>query len=135
MTGSMAKADSDGEPIAIVGTGVAGVAAIINKLVDIAYNAKLNAPPVNLMVFDSRGPKPKGDTPYPFQDRRPYLLHPFYTEKPPPGSRHSENTSTSCLRKLPARRMPCCVLPTSKYTTMCSTCSNSPSGGPAQECS
>lgn len=85
MTASMASADSDGERIAIVGTGIAAVAAVINKLADIAYNAKLNAPPVNLMVFDTGGPRPKGDTLYPFQDRRPRLLHPFYTEKPPSG--------------------------------------------------
>jgi hypothetical protein len=75
----------DGGPIAIVGTGIAGVAAIINKLVDIADNAKINAPPVNVMVFDTGGPKPRADLPYPLAHRLPRLLHPFYTEKPPTG--------------------------------------------------
>jgi len=100
----------DGEPIAIVGTGIAGVAAIINQLVDIAYNAKLNAPPVNLMVFDSGGPKPKGDTPYPFQDRLPHLLHPFYTEEPAPGfptfGEYVDKLSSETLRPQDALRRP-----------------------------
>lgn len=72
-------------PIAIVGTGIPGVSAIINKLADIAFNAKHNAPPVNLIVFDAKGPRPKEDSPYPCGDQLPRALHPFSTQKPAPG--------------------------------------------------
>ena len=80
------KYESGGLPIAIVGTGPSGVATVINKLVDIAYNARGLPGPVNVAVFDTRDePKLKGDALYPLAGRSARSLHPFYTREPAPG--------------------------------------------------
>ena len=73
-------------PIVIVGTGIPAVCAMINKLVDIAYNAPDEGPPVHLFVLDTKDqPKPAGSTPYPLAGLSTDAMHPFKTATPPPG--------------------------------------------------
>jgi hypothetical protein len=73
-------------PIAIIGTGPDGVAAIINRLVDIAYNAKLYATPVDILVIDTKDEVlPDSDATYALNGRGARDLHPFYTATPPQG--------------------------------------------------
>ena len=82
----MAKTKSEDQPIAIVGSGHAGMAALINTCVDVVYNSPDDAPPVNIVLFDTKDDAPpKGDTPYPLDGSSPMDLHPFYSDKPPVG--------------------------------------------------
>jgi hypothetical protein len=82
----MANAKSEDHPIAVVGSGHAGMAALINTLVDIAYNTPDGAPPAKVVLFDTKDEaKPKDDTAYPLDGSSPMDLHPFYSDKLPVG--------------------------------------------------
>ncbi len=81
----MQKAITD-KPIVIMGTGIPAVCAIINRLVDIAYNAPDNGPAVNVFVLDTMNqPKPDEGALYPLNGLSTDAMHPFKTATPPPG--------------------------------------------------
>jgi hypothetical protein len=81
----MPKAIND-KPIVIMGTGIPAVCAIINRLVDIAYNAPDSGPAVNVFVVDTLDqPKPDEGTLYPLNGISTDAMHPFKTAKQPPG--------------------------------------------------
>jgi len=74
------------KPIVIMGTGIPAVCAIINKLVDIAYNAPDKGPVVYVFVLDTRDqPKPDAATRYPLNGISTDAMHPFKPAKPPEG--------------------------------------------------
>lgn len=82
----MATTRTAGPVIAVVGTGQAGIAALINAIVDIAYAVPDGAPRTTVVVVDSRDePRQRGDTPYPLGGRSPADLHPFKADTPPTG--------------------------------------------------
>lgn len=77
---------SEPRPVAVIGSGQAGIATLINALVDIAYNTPDGAPPVAVVVIDTKDEaKPKGDAAYPVNGPSLEDLHPFDTDKPPTG--------------------------------------------------
>lgn len=79
----MAKAD---KPIVIVGSGNDNLAALINKLVDVAYNTPAGAPPQNITVLHTpAAKKPRPDDAYPLNGKTVDQIHPFKTAKPPKG--------------------------------------------------
>jgi hypothetical protein len=81
----MAEATHD-KPIVIMGTGIPGVCAVVNKLVDIAYNAPDKGPAINVFVLDTMDRrKPDESMLYPLNGRSLDAMHPFKTVKPPPG--------------------------------------------------
>jgi len=64
------------KPIVIMGTGIPAVCAIINKLVDIAYNAPDKGPVVYVFVLDTRDqPKPDAATRYPLNGVSSDAMH------------------------------------------------------------
>jgi hypothetical protein len=68
----MATARGDGPVIAVVGAGQAGIATLINTVVDVAYRTPDGASPTKIVVIDTKDqPKPRGDTPYPLGGRSP----------------------------------------------------------------
>jgi hypothetical protein len=74
------------KPIVIMGTGIPAVCAIINKLVDIAYNAPDNGPAINVFVLDTMDQvKPDESGLYPLNGRSIDTMHPFKTEQRPEG--------------------------------------------------
>jgi hypothetical protein len=77
---SEAKATTpDQFDVAILGTGIPGVAATINRLVQIAHNTEDGAPLIYVLVIDTRdGKHQAGDTAYPLHGASPRDLHPFY---------------------------------------------------------
>src|SRR6266545_1429196 len=68
---------SPNSTIAVVGTGIAGVAALLDTLVAIEV-------PVALSVFDAKSEKiPRGETAFPLGGRDARQIHPFFTDRPP----------------------------------------------------
>jgi hypothetical protein len=81
----MAEAIHD-KPIVIMGTGIPAVCAIINKLVDIAYNAPDKGPAINVFVLDTMDRrKPDESMLYPLNGRSIEAMHPFKPAKRPDG--------------------------------------------------
>lgn len=81
----MAKAIDD-RPIVIMGTGIPAVCAIINRLVDIAYNAPDTGPAINVFVLDTMDQrKPDESLLYPLNGISIDAMHPFKPAKPAPG--------------------------------------------------
>jgi hypothetical protein len=69
--------------VAILGTGVPAVAAIINRLVHISSNTKDGAPLIYVLVVNTRDMKHQAeDTVYPLHGSAPRDLHPFYNAPP-----------------------------------------------------
>jgi len=80
------SARGDGPVIAVLGAGQAGIATLINTVVDVAYRTPDGASPTKIVVIDTKDqPKPRGDTPYPLGGRSPADLHPFNGDTPPAG--------------------------------------------------
>lgn len=74
------------KPIVIMGTGIPAVCAIINRRVDIAYNAPDTGPAVNVFVLDTKDqPRPYEGATYPLNDMSTDAMHPFRTAKLPAG--------------------------------------------------
>lgn len=80
----MSKAASE-RPLAVIGSGHAGMAGIINTLVDIAKTHSSKEPPREMLVVNTREKQPSPDTAYPLNGIKPDDMHPFYTDKPPAG--------------------------------------------------
>ena len=74
-----------GWPVAIIGSGHAGIAAVINTLVEIATTRTSGADVIKVLVVDTKNPQPELGAPYPMNGINPDDLHPFMTPRPPPG--------------------------------------------------
>jgi tetratricopeptide (TPR) repeat protein len=82
----MATSSSEGPVIAVVGTVQAGIAALINTIVAVAYATPDGAPPTKIVVIDTKDQSiPRGDAPYPLDAVSPAELHPFSRDRPPEG--------------------------------------------------
>lgn len=69
--------DDTAAPIAVVGSGVAGVATLINLLMQIAHSSPKGSRPLAVVLLGAREPGHKGSTPYPLNGRSARDLHPF----------------------------------------------------------
>ena len=75
----------DDKPIAILGVGHAGTAAVIQKFIEISKEPK-GTPRVSVTLFDGLDEtKPRGNTLYPVGNKKLDDIHPFETAKPPAG--------------------------------------------------
>jgi hypothetical protein len=72
-------------PIAVIGSGHAGMAAIINLLIRVARNHPPDAAPVKVLIVNTRLKQPPPETLYPLNNIAADDLHPFDTDMPPPG--------------------------------------------------
>ena len=68
---------------AVIGSGHAGMAAVINALLDIAVHHPHLASPVQLLVVNTKERQPGPEVPYPMNGIAPDDLHPFATPRPP----------------------------------------------------
>lgn len=82
----MAKPQHDNRPIAVVGTGQAGISTLINTIVDVAYKTKAGEPATTVVVIDTKDEiKPRGNTLYPMNGMKVDDMHPFNSARPPDG--------------------------------------------------
>lgn len=82
----MGAHEAESWQFAIVGSGQAAVATIINKLVHIAYNTMAGLPAVRLMVIKTQDAVyPAKESAYPLMNHPVRGLHPFVTQEPPQG--------------------------------------------------
>lgn len=73
------------EPIAIIGSDNL-LAALINKLIDIAYGTPAGGPPQKITILQvANGQSPKPDDAHPLGGKPADQFHPFRTPKPPEG--------------------------------------------------
>ena len=74
-----------GWPVAVIGSGHDGMAALINTLVEIATTHPSGAEVIKVLIVDRKRPQPDPGVPYPMNGISPDDLHPFNTSRPPSG--------------------------------------------------